>query len=463
MRDRFRATIDKALRQQLVDVCDRTCKAEQDLKGTAELTAALSELSREERDVLRQISHAEASANGAPDSCVYVCDGCQRDFEAGELRHHCTECNDGDICDECMRTRGHDPSHRMILESGDLAVKRRAVTDAPNCRSAVLVAFAQYESRLCLGERVGEGYHYSTFGETGRRAISIGRWLRDMGLRPGAAVAVCGYNSVEWFTVDLALIIGGFVSVPVSQHLDTTSLAHVVASSAITAAFVDHSVIEPWRVVYPLVAMCAFADGVPRLTEIWGQGCAVEDAREELALAAATGPDDLVSVVYTSGSTGMPKGARIPDRIFKLQVAERLQGDVEPLVVFSHDPLSHMSDRESALHGLMSGGRVGVVSSPVNLWADMRLVGPSAESGTPRFWQLLHDEFRRRLDAMVRVSGTDHAHAIRAELLAEFRTAAGPRLTAVGVGGAMVSAELKAFALGVAIYKPRFVFIDVYK
>ena len=167
-----------------------------------------------------------------------------------------------------------------------------------------------------------------TYAQWHGRAGRLARALRALGLQKGDRVALLAYNGVEWFEIYAALARAGLVAVPINFRLKGPEVAYIVQHSEARAMIVQDALlgvvegvrgeigIEPGRMIR--LDMSAAA-GAPAAAESDTAGW---QAYEALMAAAGTGPpdpepdpapevspQDLFALMYTSGTTGRPKGA----------------------------------------------------------------------------------------------------------------------------------------------------------
>ena len=372
-----------------------------------------------------------------------------------------------------------------------------AAINQPGVRMAELIrtVIEGYADRPALGQRA---VHFVTDAETGRTSLQLlsrfdtityrevwdcvgrigGALAGDSAhpVRPGDRVAVLGFTSVDYATIDLALIQLEAVSVPLQTSAPLTQLRPIVAETepSVLAASIDHlaDAVElvltghaPKRlIVFDYHSQVdeqheAFDGAKARLADA-GSPVIVETLAEVLDRGKAlprppifgSGEDDpLTLLIYTSGSTGAPKGAMYPAHLvanFWRGTSESApsQHNAAPSITLCFMPMSHGMGR-SILYGSLGAGGTSYFAAKSDLSTlreDLGLVGPTQLNFVPRIWEMLFEEFQSELDR--RSSDSTDRAALEAEVMAEQRqNLLGGRFVSAMTTSAPIAAELKAW------------------
>lgn len=212
--------------------------------------------------------------------------------------------------------------------------------------------------------------------------------LHDLGLQPGDRLAVLSKNCAEWFITDLALMMGGFISVPIFATANAETISYILEHSAARALFVGK--LDDWhklqhgiprdipRIAFPYETLPA--------EHTWAELLAGDPADRDLPEPR---PEDLMSIVYTSGSTGRPKGVMLSHGAYAFaceQVSRTCQVTSRDRAI-SYLPLAHITERvyiQGAF--LYGGGQVSFVESLDTFAATLQEVSPTMFLSVPRLW-----------------------------------------------------------------------------
>jgi fatty-acyl-CoA synthase len=155
-----------------------------------------------------------------------------------------------------------------------------------------------------------------------RRALSYAEWdvrasrlasaLLARGLQPGDRVALLAYNCIEWLEIYVALARAGLVAVPINFRLVGPEVAYIVQHSEARAFIVQDplcALVEGIRADLPTVDGGFVHFGSAAAPAGWLGYEALIAAADSADPAVAVRPEDLFALMYTSGTTGRPKGA----------------------------------------------------------------------------------------------------------------------------------------------------------
>lgn len=236
---------------------------------------------------------------------------------------------------------------------------------------------------------------------------SIVGGLGEAGLERGDRAAILSENRPEWALTDYGCICAGVIGVPIYPSLTAPQVAYILADSGAKAVFVsDHEQLEK--------ALDAAADSdhdvavvvfdpparVPDRVRTWSdflaagaeRVCATTDEQfREEALNAR--PHDVATVLYTSGTTGDPKGVMLTHN----NVASNVQASDMVLAVEATDntvsflPLSHILQRMVDYLFFWNGCTIGYPRAMGTLVADMKVLQPTIVVSVPRVYEKIYN------------------------------------------------------------------------
>lgn len=327
--------------------------------------------------------------------------------------------------------------------------------NTPRLPQVIERTFAAFADRPAFATREGQpgaSYVELTYAQVWRRVRALAAaWQGEVD--PGEFVAILGFTSPDFVTVDLATTLLGVTNVPLQAGAPASRIA----------AILDETRPKIFAVSAGQVALAEEAlrlsEADPRIVVFDGAArghVALEDEFERGAMlpepdlsVPEPGTDPLITLIYTSGSTGTPKGAMYTERLVIdtwLRAGSIADGalPVGPLLHFL--PMSHMYGRNWLIAGLASGGTgyFAAAADMSTLFDDFAAARPVAVAFVPRVCELIHQRYL----ALESESGRESARRqLRDEVL-------GGRVEAAMCGSAALSTELRAFMewlLGVPI------------
>jgi long-chain acyl-CoA synthetase len=142
-----------------------------------------------------------------------------------------------------------------------------------------------------------------TYEESLRIIKALARWLHSQGIRQGDAVAVSGKNSPEWTVAYLGILFAGAVVVPIDYQLKNEEIDLLLRTSKATILFIDEEK-HPFFTSNPgsLHRIVSLKKGIsPYIYELDGPEAEIQEGTET----------DLAAILFTSGTTGVPKGVML--------------------------------------------------------------------------------------------------------------------------------------------------------
>ncbi|HET6736045.1 AMP-binding protein, partial [Mycobacterium sp.] len=380
---------------------------------------------------------------------------------------------------------------QFLAAEPDVAVIEAARTPGLRLTQILQTLAEGYRDRPALGERAREFVVDPVTGRTSARLLGkfatityrdvwervraiATAWHNDPihPVRPGDFVATIGFASAEYLIVDLACAYLGLVSVPLQHNAPVSRLAPIIAEVeprvlAVSAEYLDLAVDSALDstslrhlVVFDYQAgVDDHREGLERasarLREA-GLPVTIHTLGEIVARGAKLAPeppytadseDRLAMIMYTSGSTGAPKGAMYTERMVARLWTSTFASDSDtPVLNVNFMPLNHLGGRLPLVSSFLSGGISYFVpeSDMSTLFEDWALVRPTELGLVPRVVDMLFQRYRSAVDHLV-AEGLDVATAEH-EAAAQVRDVVlGGRVLGGFVGTAPLAGEMKVF------------------
>ncbi|MBK1714073.1 AMP-binding protein [Rubrivivax gelatinosus] len=243
--------------------------------------------------------------------------------------------------------------------------------------------------RIALSQPARGELHDIRWAEAVGQARRMAAHLLALGLPRGSCIAILGKNSAHWLIADWAIWMAGHVSVPLYPTLAAATVRQVLEHSGARLLFVGK--LDLWAEMksgVPAGLPCIElplgpGSGAPRWDDI--VACTPPLAGEPVRAG-----DELCTVMYTSGTTGAPKGVMHSFQHFAwgLQAGlKRIGGLDADARMLSYLPLSHVAERTLVEHGQLHGGLRVYFADTLDTFAeDLRRARPTVFFSVPRLW-----------------------------------------------------------------------------
>ncbi len=276
--------------------------------------------------------------------------------------------------------------------------------------------------------------------------------LLSYGLKRGGSVCILMGNVPEWPISDIGTIIAGGVGVGLYPTSSTEQIAYIIDHSDAEFVLVDSreqlqkvlSIRDQLSKVRHVIALEADASNdVINYRDFIERGRAERLRLASLLKERAEGakPDDVAIMVYTSGTTGAPKGACLSHR-YIINSVESLRQTIpiyDTDVSFSYLPFCHVAERISGLYNrLYAGASAYFVDDLSRLGEYMLEVKPTVFASLPRFFEKIH---ARAAADMERLPKSEHARFLATKVKDYF----GGRIRLATSGGAPLPLEVAEF------------------
>jgi long-chain acyl-CoA synthetase len=238
----------------------------------------------------------------------------------------------------------------------------------------------------------------------GQQVRAAARGLAALGVRPGDRVAIMAPVSLRWEVADKALLSIGAIVVGVDLHASREDRDFILADAGVTGCIVSRaadlhdlaaSTIDRLRFLVVLDG----ATGSDTRMRAWAD---LDGGSDQTALTHAPQPDDVATLVYTSGTTGTPKAITYNHRQLTLACQALLEA-FAPVTPSDRGvcwlPLSNMFQRVMNLCNIGAGSRTYFVEDPRRLMDHLPGIAPTVLIGVPRLYEKIYKTVQERLGA----------------------------------------------------------------
>ncbi|MDN3295493.1 AMP-binding protein [Streptomyces ficellus] len=265
---------------------------------------------------------------------------------------------------------------------------------------------AQHPDVAVMGRKVAGVWTDVTATQFLAEVRAAAKGLIARGVRPGDRVALMSRTRYEWVQLDFAIWSAGAVTVPVYETSSAEQVQWILGDSGAVAVLVESD--------GHAAAVESVRDRLPHLRHVWqiDKGAIEElteagaDVSEETVdeRGASAKADDIATIVYTSGTTGRPKGCVLTHRNFFAEcgnVVERLKplfrtGECSVLLFL---PAAHVFGRLVEVASVLAPIRLGCVPDIKNLTDELASFRPTLILGVPRVFEKVYNSARAKAQA----------------------------------------------------------------
>lgn len=310
---------------------------------------------------------------------------------------------------------------------------------------------------------------YRELWSRARALASVWHHDEDRHLRANDRLCIIAFAGIDFTTVDLAAIHNGAVVIPMQTHAPIQQLLGIIREAeprwlatslecldtsvqliltghrpAGLLVFDYHPQVDCERATFETAQAKLAAAGLSNLLITLPAACARGAQLPTAPIFAEPATDQrLCTIYYTSGSTGLPKGAMYPEHMLKPMW--RLVSPI-PVLYMHYMPMNHSFGRSGVFSTLSSGGicYFTAKSDLSELFEDIRMARPTFMGIVPRICEMVYQRYLVELNR--RTSGAADIGALRRELILDARNRMlGGRLLSCNFGSAPLAPELREF------------------
>jgi len=258
-------------------------------------------------------------------------------------------------------------------------------------------------NRVYLRQPRDGAWHDYTWHDIMQAAKRVAQFLRDEGLQPGSHVSIFSKNCVEWVIADFGITLAGMVSVPLFPNQHEESIAYILQHAAVELVFVGKldAPVKTARFIPKSYKTVSF-DYHPAVTTdfTWAQ---VMQTTPQMEVVRPT-PEMLYTIIYSSGTTGTPKGVMFTHDAIAHYVS-LFPRDVERITVLkrrhhliSYLPLAHVYERSSVLLASIAlDSDVSFVQGAEQFAKNLNEIQPTLFTAVPRIWAVFKQKIEQKM------------------------------------------------------------------
>ena len=317
-----------------------------------------------------------------------------------------------------------DPARRAIFERAFTHGHRAAPAEAAGFANLVELAEAsvdRYKARPLFGERRADGWQWMTYGEWQEQVDALRAGLHALGVAPGDRVGIVSRNSAAWAVAAYASYGLGAAFVPMYEAQRPEDWEFILRDCGATVVL--------GRTPAIAAALDAMQPRLPALRHVVVIEGELDDPRS-LAVLEQRGraepvpphhaaPEDLAGLVYTSGTTGFPKGVMLTHH----NLTTNIEATISAFPIGAADrtlsflPWAHVYGQVCELHILIAVGASTAFNTETdNLLEDLREVKPTILVAVPRIFNKIHAGVRGQIEHKPRVIRNLFEHGLAASV-----------------------------------------------
>ncbi len=262
----------------------------------------------------------------------------------------------------------------------------------------------KYNLKIAMQIKSKERLKKFSYKELGQKVIKVSSNLIELGIQFSDKIAILAENRPEWAIVYFGILASGSVAVPLDTRLKEKELEYILNNSKARAIFVSGRFLDTLDKIYGLCPELKFLfcmDYVPERPDLIMLD--MLKYRKNIRKSRDSKLSDIAMVVYTSGSTGLPKGVELTysNLLFQVQTFQRILASNPDDRILSVLPLNHALELICGLLGpLYSGSCITYlqVSRPEGILSSMKEIKPSIMTVVPLLVKIIHNAIFQELN-----------------------------------------------------------------
>jgi len=343
------------------------------------------------------------------------------------------------------------------------------ITTIKSIPEAFLEAAEKFGRKTALLYKRDDVYFPISYQKLSQDSQTFAVALNKFGLQKGDKVAVLSENRPEWVAADLGIMLAGGVVVPlhttfsaqaISRILEHSGAKIIIVSSGalLNKILLNNNLYSVEKVIF-LEQIAAYKEAPLLRGKIFNWDWLLVHNDSNFHNSMALRPNDACSIVYTSGTTGEPKGVMLTHNNFlsNVQAVAQIIAVKTSDIFLSFLPLSHVLERLAGYYiPLLSGAAIAYAESIKQLTSNLKEVKPTILISVPRIFEKMHEAVWEKVKTSpqkkrifiwaLRQKGSGFRHKIADYLVfKKIRAQLGGRLRLTVSGGATLNEKIGRF------------------
>ncbi|MDE1314621.1 AMP-binding protein [Vibrio aestuarianus] len=257
-------------------------------------------------------------------------------------------------------------------------------------------------NQVYLKQIINRQFVEYTYAEVADKALKLVSALQELGAKPQDKIALISKNCAEWFICDLAMMLGDFISVPIFptagadtiEYCITHSESKILLAGKLDDAKATSQVLQDMP---DLISIALPYDSAPKCKY---QFTSLMEQHQPSQLRPQHHDNKLMSIVYTSGTSGLPKGAMLTYGAVCWSAQQLINhiGIQEDDRLFSYLPLAHITERVYIFGSSIMGGVPTAFPESLDTFIeDVKMQRPTLFISVPRLWTLFQQRIQDKL------------------------------------------------------------------
>jgi long-chain acyl-CoA synthetase len=279
------------------------------------------------------------------------------------------------------------------------------------------------EPRPALMYKADDVYKGISYSNLKEEVLNLARGLSSIEIQRGDRVAILSENRPEWVFADMALVQIGAVSVPIYPTLTPKQISYILSNAEVKLLIVSNrfQLAKVMKIVSDIVTLeriiimnehdTGDSEKVTVLSEIIRKG------REERTAFARVDikPDDLLTIIYTSGTMGNPKGVMLTHK----NIVSNIHDSIPSLPILAEDvllsylPLSHSFERMAGYYTAFAcGATIAYAESVETVRENILEIEPTIIATVPRLFEKMYNRVMKQLESASSIEKTIFSWAV---------------------------------------------------